>query len=144
MKRLLCLVGLIVMVVVASCAAPAKESATPAITLTGLVSNQGSWTLDQFKALTVVHETVEHPKNGSMDIDGVKFSDLFSIVKPAETAATVVFTASDGFSAEIDYATLKACDTCAVAINSDGSLSAAMPGQSSKLWVKNLITIEVK
>src|SRR5512137_123544 len=105
MKKGLLIAAIVIMVMIAGCktttttSAPAvaEPAATPALTVTGLVATPQSWTLDQFSALNVVDETVEHPKNGPMDVSGVLLSELLALAAPTSAATAIVFTASDGY-----------------------------------------------
>jgi hypothetical protein len=152
MKKGLLIAAIVIMVMIAGCRtttttsspAVAEPAAAPALTVTGLIATPQSWTLDQFGVLNMVDETVEHPKNGPMDVHGVLLSELLALAAPTSAATALVFTASDGYTGEIDLATVSACTTCMVQIGEDGRLNAIMPDQSSKLWVKDIINIEVK
>jgi hypothetical protein len=60
-------------------------------------------------------------------------------------AKSLVFIASDGYSAEIDLAAVRSCTDCMIAFtNTPGAFLAVMPGQQGDLWVKNIVEIEVK
>lgn len=122
-------------------AAPAGEAA---LTLTGLVDAGQSWSLDMLKGMAVVKLQLEHPKKGMTDYEGVRLNDLLALAKPKADAASVLFTAADGFTAEVKLADVQACSDCLVAFDDDGSLKLAMPGMESGLWVKTLTSIEIK
>lgn len=115
-----------------------------ALTLTGLVDAEQSWTLDMLKGLDVVTLQLEHPKKGMTEYQGVRLSDLLALAGLKADAAYLLFTAADGFTAEIKLADVQACADCLVAFDDDGSLKLAMPGMDSEAWVKDLIRIEVK
>ena len=75
----------------------------------------------------------------------MRLSDLLTLAKPAASAAKLVFTAADGFSAEAELAIVRSCADCLVAFTSNpGKFKLAMPGQSSSLWVKDISKIELK
>lgn len=122
-------------------AAPAGEAA---LTLTGLVDAEQSWSLDMLKGMAVVKLQLEHPKKGMTEYEGVRLNDLLALAKPKADAESLVFTAADGFTAEVKLADVQACADCLVAFDDDGSLKLAMPGMDSGLWVKTLVSIEVK
>jgi tungstate transport system substrate-binding protein len=123
---------------------PAPASAA-ALTVTGLVTLELKLSDADLKALTVVEITAEHPKSGSQKYSGVKLSELLAKAQLKPEAKTLVFTASDGFSAELDVATVNACADCLVAFtDAAGVYQLVMSGQSSKLWVKTIIKIEAK
>lgn len=122
-------------------AAPAGEAA---LTLTGLVNAEQSWSRDMLEALGKVELQLEHPKKGMQDYEGVRLNDLLALAGPKAEAAKLVFTAVDGYAVEADLAAVQACADCLVAFADDGTLVLAMPGMESSLWVKTLVKIEVK
>ena len=91
------------------------------------------------RGMEVVKITAEHPKSGAAEYEGVRLSDLLALAKPAASAAKIVFTAADGYSAEAALADVLGCADCMVAFtDTPGKLKLAMPGQSSSLWVKDV------
>ncbi|RPH62470.1 MAG: hypothetical protein EHM81_02160, partial [Chloroflexi bacterium] len=124
---------------------PPAPAAAAALTITGLVGQELKLSDADLKAMTVVEITAEHPKKGAQKYSGVKLSELLAKAQIKPEAATLVFVASDGFSAELDAATVNACADCMIAFTETaGSYQLVMPGQSSKLWVKGIVKIEVK
>jgi hypothetical protein len=124
--------------------APAAAS-TPTLMVTGLVANELALAEADLRALEVVDLQAEHPKKGLQDYTGVRMSTLMALAQVKPEAATMVITASDGFSAEIDVPTLTACTDCLLAFtDTPESFTAVMPGQSSKLWVKDVVSLEFK
>ncbi len=118
-------------------------AAPPALAVKGMVDKELSLTMDAFKALGTTKITAEHPKNGPTDYEGVLLKTVLEQAGVQDGATTAVLSASDGFSAEVPVADIKACDQCLVAV--DGSvLNMVMPGMSGKSWVKNVISIEFK
>jgi len=128
---------------VASTSAPAAVTAGP-LEIKGLVAAPQTLTVDQLKAMTVVTKTVDTPKSGKADFTGVLLSDLLTLAKVNSTATTLVFTGSDGYSAQVDLTEAKSCADCMIAITTDSGLESVMPGHAGKAWVKNLITIELQ
>lgn len=124
--------------------APAAAS-TPTLVVTGLVANELALAEADLRAMEVVDLQAEHPKKGMQDYTGVRMSTLMAQAGVEAEATTLVITAVDGFSAEIDVPTLTACTDCLLAFtDSPESFSAVMPGQSSKLWVKDVVSLEFK
>jgi hypothetical protein len=124
--------------------APAAAS-TPTLMVTGLVANELALAEADLRAMEVVDIQAEHPKKGLQDYTGVHMSTLMALAQVKPEAATMVITASDGFSAEIDVPTLTACTDCLLAFtDTPESFTAVMPGQSSKLWVKDVVSLEFK
>jgi hypothetical protein len=135
--------------VLCSCGATPTPAATlvpatpPALVVKGMVDKELGLTLDALKALGMTKVNVEHPKNGPTDYEGVLLNILLEQAGAQAGATTAVLTASDGFSAEVPVADIKACSKCMVAV--DGSaLNMVMDGMSSKMWVKNVVSIEFK
>jgi hypothetical protein len=124
-------------------------SATPApvtLTVNGSVNKELQLTDPDLHDMTVVTLTLEHPKNGPTEYTGVRLNDLLNQAGIKDGATTVTLAASDGFSNDLDLATVQACTDCLVAFDPEtaGVYNAAMNGQSSKAWVKQLVTITVK
>lgn len=124
---------------------PTATPETVSLTVTGAVNNELKLTYSDLKAMKVVTLTLEHPKNGPTEYTGVRLNDILNEAGIKAGAGSVTLTASDGFTNEIDLATVQACADCLVAFDpaSPGVYSAAMPGQSAKAWVKGLVTITV-
>lgn len=117
------------------------------LTVSGLVNNELKLTDSALHAMTVVTLNLVHPKNGASDYTGVRLNDLLNQAGIKAGAATVTFTASDGFANDIDLATVQACTDCLVAFDpaTPGIYNLAMTGQTSgKAWVNGLVTITMK
>jgi DMSO/TMAO reductase YedYZ molybdopterin-dependent catalytic subunit len=115
------------------------------LTVTGEVNTELQLTDTALHTLPVVTLTLDHPKNGPTEYTGVRLNDILNQAGIKDTAGTVTLRASDGFSNTLELATVQACADCLVAFDSatSGVYKAAMPGQSSKFWVKNLVSIAV-
>lgn len=74
---------------------------------------------------------------------GVSLSALLEDAGLASGGETLVFTASDGYQAEMALADALACANCIVAFDED-ILRMVMPDMSSKLQVKDVIEISVE
>ncbi|HOG46871.1 MAG TPA: molybdopterin-dependent oxidoreductase [Anaerolineae bacterium] len=128
----------------APAAAPAQPATGPtALTVKGKVATELALTLDSLKALGVVKVTAEHPKKGPTEYEGVRLKAVLDKAG-VQGGADAVFTAGDGFEATVAVADLNTCADCLVAIGSDSALSMVMPGQPSKAWVKDVVSIEIK
>ena len=117
------------------------------LTITGLVNNELQLTDSALHAMTVVTLNLVHPKNGATDYTGVRLNDLLNQAGIKAGAATVTFTASDGFTNDIELATIQACTDCLVAFDpaTPGVYNLAMAGQTSgKAWVNGLVSITIK
>jgi hypothetical protein len=125
-------------------AQPQSSSGDVALTVTGLVEKELKLTMEAVKAIGVVKATLEHPKKGKADYEGVKLSALLGQAKVKPEAKKIVLIASDGFTAEVMLDAASKCADCMMAFGDGGKIHAAMPGMESNTWVKDVIKIEVK
>ena len=135
-------------------ASPATPTATPAaapsaqttavLSVAGAVEKPMSWSLAELKAVGTVKLDLMHPKTGKGTYEGVRLSVLLNLLKPASTAKTLTFSASDGYKSDVALADVLKCADCLIAIDGSGTLSAAMPGMEGAAWARNLVKIEVK
>jgi len=126
---------------------PTATSGPVTLTITGLVNTELQLTDSALHGMTVVTLNLEHPKNGATDYTGVRLNDLLIQAGIQAGAVTVTFTASDGFTNDLDLATVQACTDCLIAFDptTPGVYNLAMAGQTSnKAWVKSLVSITVK
>ena len=91
----------------------------------------------------LVTATVEHPKNGPTAYTGVRFSTLFALLGVQSSAVNMNVVASDGYKWSIKIADIKAQADAMLAVDG-GKLNLVMPGQVSKAWVKDVVSIEFK
>ena len=143
-NRLVTLGLIAVMAVILGACGPA-DTGPVTFTMTGLVDNPLSLTDAGLHKMDMVTLSVEHPKNGLTEYTGVLLNDLLEQAGVQDTATTLVLTASDGYTAEVELTAVQECTDCLVAFNeTTGDYIAVMPGQSSKAWVKGLVGIEIK
>lgn len=131
--------------------APTAESAGPvvlpegkALMITGLVDATPAWSIDELRGMEVVQLTVEHPKKGKQDVEGVRLNALLDLAGVKSDAKQVTFTAADGFTASADLQAVRDCADCLVAFNETGALKLVMPGMESSFWVKDVIALTVQ
>lgn len=111
----------------------------------GLVGQETLLTKDDLAALNLFTIQAEHPKKGMQEYEGVLLAELLALAAPAPDAASLVFIASDGFSAEALLADVLACENCMVAFTDDpGVYQLVMPDFQSNFWVKELQIIEIR
>ena len=143
-NRLVTLGLMAILVVILGACGPA-DTGPVILTVTGLVDKPLSLTDAGLHKLDAVTLTVEHPKNGMTEYTGVLLSDLLEQAGAQVEGATLVLTASDGYTAEVELAAVLECTDCLVAFTETaGDYVAVLPGQSSKAWVKGLVGIEIK
>jgi DMSO/TMAO reductase YedYZ molybdopterin-dependent catalytic subunit len=131
--------------------APTPVSAEPvslpegkALMITGLVEAEQTWSMDELLAMEVIQLTVEHPKKGKQDVEGVRLNALLDLAKVNAEAKQVIFTAVDGFTATADLQAVRDCKDCLVAFNESGALKLVMPGMESNFWVKDIIAFTIQ
>ena len=125
---------LILMAILVSACSPKATPGPVTLTVTGAVNKELQLTDADLHGMTVVTLTLEHPKNGPTEYTGVRLNDLLTQAGIKSGAVTVTLTASDGFTNDLDLATIQACTDCLISFNSAtaGVYNAAMAGQSSK------------
>jgi tungstate transport system substrate-binding protein len=120
------------------------STGSAALTMTGAVDKEQKLTLAALKGMSVVKLNLEHPKSGKQDYEGVRLNALLDLAQVKATATKLVFTAGDGFTAEVTLADARKCADCLVVFAANDTLTTAMPNMASSAWVKNLIKIEIK
>lgn len=115
-----------------------------ALKVTGLVDSETAWTEEEVKAMNVISVESTNKDGEKSTYDGVLISDLLNEAGPKAEAATVVFVADDGYTAEIALADVLACTDCIVSFRSKGGFSTVLPGQPGSLQVKGVVEIQVK
>ena len=143
-KSIFFIVVLALVVLLLSACGP-KEPVT--FSLTGSVDKELQLTDSALQKMDVVTLTLEHPKNGPTEYKGVRLSELLSQAGVKSGATMVTFAARDGFTSELDLATVQACADCLLAFDPEtpGVYNLAMPGQTSgKVWVKDVGSISIK
>jgi DMSO/TMAO reductase YedYZ molybdopterin-dependent catalytic subunit len=131
---------------VAAATATPESSANSAAVLEikGKVAKAQAWTLDDLKKMEQVKENVEYPKKGKQDVAGVRINALLDLATLDPSAASLVLTASDGFTSETKLDVVRACNSCLVIFNNTGGVDSVMPNLASNLWARDLVKIEVK
>ena len=123
--------------------APAAEGG--ALVVTGMVNQELTLTDADLHNLEVAHITAVHPKKGSQEYDGVHLNVLLDKAGVKAGAATVIFIASDGYTAEVSLNDIRACTDCLLAFtDTEGSYSTVMPNMLGNAWTKNVVMLEVK
>ena len=118
--------------------------ASGTITVKGAVDNPVTLTVADLQKMTVMKITADHPKLGTQNYSGVRFSDLLTLFKVKSSATMVDIGATDGYMAEITIADIQKTPDALLAIGDDGKLTTVMPGMPGKAWVKDAISMEFK
>ena len=131
MKKTFVFAGLLIILTLLAACAPAQEAAV--LTVGGQEYSQSD-----LEALGTMSVDYTDKDGETTTYEGVLLSNVLS--DAGATGETVVFTASDGYEAEMPMADAMACGNCIVAFD-DGSLRMVMPEQSGKLQVKDVVEI---
>ena len=123
-------------------AAPAASGAD--LKVTGLVDTPVSWQEADVKAMEVITVEATNKSGVKSSYDGVLISSLLKKASPKADAKTLVFVASDGFTAETTLASIMDCKDCILSFRSNGGFSSVLPGQASNLQVKGVVELQVK
>ncbi len=123
--------------------AVAPEAAEGTLHVWGKAANPWAIAAADWAQLASVKISAEHPKKGPQDYEGVLLNEILAKCEPEEGVAAVLFTAGDGYTAEVPWDAITACDDCLVTF--DGTAFAlVMPGMDSGAWVKDVRLIELK
>ncbi|MCC6146663.1 MAG: substrate-binding domain-containing protein [Anaerolineaceae bacterium] len=112
--------------------------------ITGKVAEEKTWSEDDVKSLETMDVQAADKDGKMIDYKGVSLKGLLGMAKPDAGAATLVFVAGDGYSAEIPLADALACEECIVAFNDDGGFRMILPGMPMKLQVRGVVELQVK
>lgn len=136
---------ILVSILLSACGSAATQGPVT-LSITGLVDKELQLTDADLHDMSAVTLTLEHPKNGPTEYTGVRLNDLLNKAGIKAGAATVTLTASDGFTNDLDLVTVQGCNDCLVSFDPEtaGVYNAAMAGQSSKAWVKQLVSVTIK
>ena len=135
MKKMRLLASVLIVLVVLTACAPAGE--------TVLTVGGQEYTQTELEALGTL--TVDYTNNDGevTTYSGVPVSALLDDAGVADSGANVTFTAADNYEAEATVEEVMTCTDCIVAFD-DGSLRVVMPDFSSKLQVKDLVSITIQ
>lgn len=138
MKKIFLFVSLLLVLLIFSACTNAEESSSDAILLTVETKEYAKSDLEALGSATADYTN----KDGeTTTYSGVP---LVALLEDAKVEGeNVIFTAADGFKAEISLEEALACSACIVAFDEE-SLRMVMPDMSSKLQVKDVIEISVE
>jgi len=121
--------------------ATTAPSSTSSLTLkiSGKVGQELTLSVDDLAAYEQVEVTTEL-NDETVTFTVVRINDLLSAA--GAEGETLSLVADDGYTGEVKLADIADCDECIVAIEED-MLRAVLPGQPTKVWVKNLVELRV-
>ena len=115
-----------------------------AFKITGMVETEVGWTEEKIRSMDTIEAESTNKEGETSTYTGVRISDLLSKADPKDGAATVVFVADDGYSAEAPLADIEACADCIVSFRNQGGFSIVAPGFPGNVQVKGVVEIQVK
>lgn len=123
-----------------------EEEADASLTLEGDFSEARGWTLEELEALDMITATVAGPRDDDPEAEytGVSLVAFLEAAGLGEDATTLVATAADDFSAEIEVEAVQDCENCMLVIEEDGTLRLVMPGFASRTWVGNVVSLSAE
>jgi hypothetical protein len=133
MKKNFVFVGMLIVLTLLAACVPAQEAAV--LTVAGQEFSQSD-----LEALGTMSVDYTDKDGETTTYEGVLLSDVLNNVNAS--GETVIFTAADGYEAEMPMADAMACSDCIVAFD-EGSLRMVMPEQSGKLQVKDVVEISI-
>lgn len=138
MKKNLVLITLFVLITLLAACAPTAAVVEPAVLTVGTKAyRQG-----ELEAFGVISIDYTNKDGETTTYSGVSLTALLEDAGLTGAGDTLMFTAADGYQADMDLDDALACANCILAID-NGSLRMVMPELSSKLQVKDVIEISV-
>lgn len=137
MKSTKLLITLFALITLITACAPAQVAVEEAVLTVGELT----YTQSELEALGTMSSDYTNKDGETTTYSGVPLAALLEDAG-FTGSGTLVFTALDGYQAEMDLEEAVNCTECIVAIE-DNSLRMVMPEMSSKLQVKDVIEINV-
>lgn len=114
------------------------------VTLTGLVNTETvikDAELRSYESMTITAEG----KDGPQDFTGVSLNMLLETAGVKSDATKLVFTAADGYAAEVSLEDVKNNPNSMLAfMETPGEYMIVIPGSPTSSWVKTVVKIELK
>jgi DMSO/TMAO reductase YedYZ molybdopterin-dependent catalytic subunit len=115
-----------------------------AFRITGSVQTEVGWTEDKLHSMDTIEAESTNKAGETATYTGVRISDLLSKADPSDGAATLVFVADDGYTAEAALAEIQDCADCILSFRNQGGFSIVAPGFPGNVQVKGVVEIQVK
>lgn len=109
----------------------------------GKVTTPTAFDLPMMQQIGLVKLTAEHPKKGPQEYEGVRLNELIAKTAPQAGVSQVLFTAGDGYTVQVPYADIQACEDCLIVLEGE-AFNSIMPGLPSSTWGKDIRLIELK
>jgi hypothetical protein len=131
------LTPIFILIIMLSACAPKQAAVEEAVLTVG----DSGFSLSELEALGTITVDYTNKDGETTTYSGVPLATLLENAG-LTGSGTLVFTAADGYQADMALEEALGCTDCIVAID-DGSLRMVMPDLSSKLQVKDVIEISV-
>jgi hypothetical protein len=112
--------------------------------IAGNVGAEIGWLEEDVRAMETMDAESTNKQGETATYTGVSISKLLDMAEPAADAATVVFVADDGYTADVSLAEVQACADCIVSFRNQGGFGIVMPGFGGGLQVKGVVEIQVQ
>jgi DMSO/TMAO reductase YedYZ molybdopterin-dependent catalytic subunit len=117
---------------------------TGSLTIKGMVNQELTLKDADLRTMDIVTVSAQG-KNGPQDFQGVLLNALLEKAGLKGEASKLIFTASDGYSVEVDLPVVRDCPKSLLAfMDTPGNYMIVLPEQPTSTWVKNVVLIEVK
>ena len=114
------------------------------ITLTGLVNTETVIKDAELRALESMTISAEG-KDGPQDFTGVSLNELLQTAGVKPDATKLVFTAADGYTAEVSLEDVQNDPNSILAfMETPGEYMIVLPGSPTSSWVKTVVKVELK
>jgi hypothetical protein len=115
-----------------------------AFKVTGAVKTEVGWTEDKLQSMDTIDVEATDKSGETSTYTGVRISDLLSKADPESGAATLLFVADDGYTAEVALADVEVCGDCIVAFQNQGGFRIIAPDLPGSAQVKGVVEVQVK
>jgi len=140
MKKSIFLTSLFILITLLAACSQAPEAVVTETAVLTVGSEEFS--LSELEAYELMSADYTNKDGETSTYEGVALNDILRDANLTD-GDTLVFTASDGYEAEMPLAEALSCANCIVAFDDD-ILRLVMPDMSSKLQVKDVIAINVQ
>jgi hypothetical protein len=116
---------------------------TPALSITGKVQAQKSWSLDEIKAMPNVKANAKNAKGKAEAFSGVAIVDLLKSVVLLPEAKDVGFVSSSGKRVSYSLSFIQSCATCMLAYKTKGGFVLVVTGVAQPMAINGVVEIQI-
>jgi hypothetical protein len=125
--------------------APAPAKAAPGtLVVSGMCSKPGAFTLASLKAMGVSKASVAYPGKGTVQVSGVKFMTILTVVDVSESSMYALFKTVDGSEVQVPLSDTVASPDAMLEIDSAGRINTVFPNTDKANWIKNIASVEFR